>query len=260
MPQSRISHRRHPLIRSIPPIVAILAAVGLFASLAVAQQPPCAQLADAHSVRSEQNAPFGLSPHEFPTHTLPGEQFASIVQAPKHLLPLHANGTHASASGATHVPVVLQVDAGVYLLFSQCSAAHTVPERYRRQPPAPSHFPSVPQVDAAWVAHMLRMSSFPAGIGVRPGSCRYPLRTLVPTGLIVGQRRGLTLGDLFAVWGQPLSAHRLAGFRGPVVAFVGGRRVGGDVRSIPIRHHAQIVVEVSGYVPPHAHYVFPRSS
>ena len=100
----------------------------------------------------------------------------------------------------------------------------------------------------------------PAGIGVRPGSCRYPLRTLVPTGLIVAQRRGLTLGDLFAVWGQPLSAHRLAGFRGPVAAFVGGRRVSGDVRRIAIRHHSQIVVEVSGYVPPHAHYVFPRSS
>ncbi len=31
----------------------------------------------------------------------------------------------------------------------------------------------------------------------------------------------------------------------------------GDIRRIPIRHHSQIVVEVSGYVPPHAHYVFP---
>lgn len=100
----------------------------------------------------------------------------------------------------------------------------------------------------------------PAGIGVLRGRCRYPLRTLMPTGLIVASRRGLTLGSLFAVWGQPLAAHRLAGFSGPVVAFVGGRRVRGDVAAIPIRHHAQIVVEVSGYVPPHAHYVFPRSS
>jgi hypothetical protein len=100
----------------------------------------------------------------------------------------------------------------------------------------------------------------PAGIGVLPGRCRYPLRTLMPTGLIVAQRPGLTLGDLFAVWEQPLGARRLAGFRGPIVAFVGGVRVRGDVRRIPIRHHAQIVVEVSGYVPPHAHYVFPRSS
>jgi hypothetical protein len=82
----------------------------------------------------------------------------------------------------------------------------------------------------------------------------------MPTGLIVAQRAGLTLGDLFEIWGQPLGARRLAGFTGPIVAFVAGRRVRGDVRRIPIRHHSQIVVEVSGYVPPHAHYVFPRAS
>ena len=100
----------------------------------------------------------------------------------------------------------------------------------------------------------------PAGIGFVRGRCRYPLRTLRPTGLIVAQRRGLTLGELFAVWGQQLGRRRLAGFAGPVVAFVAGRRVRGDVRSIPIRHHSQIVLEVSGYVRPHAHYVFPLTS
>ncbi|HEY1479856.1 MAG TPA: hypothetical protein VGF46_07480 [Gaiellales bacterium] len=100
----------------------------------------------------------------------------------------------------------------------------------------------------------------PEGIGVVAARCRYPLRTLDPTGLIVASRPGLTLGDLFAVWGQPLGARRLAGFRGPIVAFVGGRRVRGPVARIPIRHHSQIVIEVSGYVPPHAHYVFPRAA
>ena len=100
----------------------------------------------------------------------------------------------------------------------------------------------------------------PAGIGVVGERCRYPVRTLMPTGLIVAERAGLTLGDLFAVWGQPLARRRLAGFSGTIVAFVGGRQVRGDVRRIPIRHHSQIVVEVSGYVPPHAHYVFPLSS
>jgi hypothetical protein len=100
----------------------------------------------------------------------------------------------------------------------------------------------------------------PAGIGVLRGRCRYPLRTTSPTGVIVAGRPGLTLGDLFAVWGQPLRARRLAGFAGPIVAFVGGRRVHGDVRRIPIRHHSEIVVEVSGYVPPHAHYVFPPAA
>jgi hypothetical protein len=100
----------------------------------------------------------------------------------------------------------------------------------------------------------------PAGIGIVAGRCRYPLRTLSPAGLIDAGRTDLTLGDLFAIWGQPLRARRLAGFTGPIVAFVGGRRVRGNISKIPIRHHSQIVVEVSGYVPPHAHYVFPRSS
>jgi len=94
---------------------------------AVAQQTPWAQLVDTHSAPSEQNAPFGFLPHELPTQTLPVEQFASAVQLPKHLLPLQANGTQEIASGAAQLPVALQVDSGVYLLFSQCSAAHTVP-------------------------------------------------------------------------------------------------------------------------------------
>ena len=132
---------------------------------AVAQQTPCAQLPDMHSARSEQNAPGGFRPHELPTHTLPGEQFASRAHAPKHLLPLQAYGTHEMSLGATHVPVALQVDSGVYLLLAQRSGAQTVPGLCRRQPPAPSHFPSVPQVDAGWVAHMFRRSSLPFGTG-----------------------------------------------------------------------------------------------
>jgi len=55
---------------------------------AVEQQTPCAQFPDVHSARSEQNAPGGFRPHELPTQTLPVEQFASTVHAPKHWLPL----------------------------------------------------------------------------------------------------------------------------------------------------------------------------
>jgi len=55
---------------------------------AVAQQTPCAQLFDVHSPAFEQKAPFGFLPHELPTQTLPVEQFASTVHAPKHWLPL----------------------------------------------------------------------------------------------------------------------------------------------------------------------------
>ena len=99
------------------------------------------------------------------------------------------------------------------------------------------------------------------GAYVRPRGCSYPVRTLEPTG-VVELRRGarLTLGDLFAVWGQPLSATRLVGFStrrsAPVRAYVAGRHWRGSARAIPLRRHAQIVLELGRYVPPHSSFRF----
>jgi hypothetical protein len=112
----------------------------------------------------------------------------------------------------------------------------------------------------------------PAGIGVArpfaqsfgaivPRGCSYAARTRMPTGVVeVRTGTALTLGDLFAIWAQPLGGHRLVGFRStrPVLAFVGGRRWLGDARAIPLRRHAQIVLEIGGYVPPHARFLFPK--
>jgi hypothetical protein len=117
-----------------------------------------------------------------------------------------------------------------------------------------------------------RVVIVPAGIGVaaprrqvgafvRPRGCSYAVRTLDPTG-VVEVRRGarLTLGDLFAVWGQPLSATRLAGFstrrRSPVRAYLAGRRWRGRLGAIPLRRHAQIVLELGRFVPPHRSFRF----
>jgi hypothetical protein len=96
------------------------------------------------------------------------------------------------------------------------------------------------------------------GAYVRGGRCWYPLRTREPTGVIeVEEGAPRTLGDLFALWGQPLGPRRLAGFRGQVEAYMGGRRRHGDPRTIPLTRHAQIVLEVRGHVPPHTRYHFP---
>ena len=117
----------------------------------------------------------------------------------------------------------------------------------------------------------------PAGIGIAPsqrrrgayvlgGACVYPLRTYEPTGVIVVDRglrardgRGLppTLGELFAIWGQPLSRGRLAGFHGPVTAYLGGARWSEPPQAIPLTPHAEIVLEVGGAIPPHRTYLFP---
>lgn len=117
-----------------------------------------------------------------------------------------------------------------------------------------------------------RVVIVPAGIGVaaprrsrlgRIGAaqCRSPLWTLDPTGVVYFDRRGLTLGDFFEVWGRQLGRGRLLSFasrRGsPVLAFVNGARRRGDPRAIPLRDGAEIVVEISGFVPPHRSYLFP---
>ena len=110
----------------------------------------------------------------------------------------------------------------------------------------------------------------PAGIGVGADArheygrlvdadCRAAARTLDPTGVVHFDREDLRLGDLFAVWGQPLDRARLLSFRGEVSAFVGGRRVAGDPAQISLRDGAQIVIESGGYIPPHPSFRFsPR--
>lgn len=102
-----------------------------------------------------------------------------------------------------------------------------------------------------------------AGIYVVSGRCSYPARTREPTGVVeVVEGSHLTIGQLFAIWGQPLGRDRLAGFRGArgerVLAFVGGVRWGGDPRSIPLARHAEIVLEIGGFIPPHTSFRFRR--
>jgi hypothetical protein len=118
-----------------------------------------------------------------------------------------------------------------------------------------------------------RVVAIPSGIGVAPplrregayvrgGRCVYPVRTREPTGLLELDAGGpIHLGDLFAIWGQPLSTTRLAGFTAPsghrVSAFVAGRPWRGDPRAIPLTRHAVVVLEVGGFVAPHRSYRFP---
>ena len=63
-----------------------------------------------------------------------------------------------------------------------------------------------------------------------------------------------------AVWGRGLGRARLLSFRGRVAVFVDGRRFHGDPRDVPLTKHRQIVVEIGGYVAPHAHYLFPKGT
>jgi hypothetical protein len=114
-----------------------------------------------------------------------------------------------------------------------------------------------------------RVVLLPPGIGMRgplvrrdgrvvSARCSLPLRTREPTGTLeIARGRRLSLGRLFAAWGQPLARSRLLSFRGRVHAYVNGRPRGGDPRRIGLAPHANIVLEVGGYVPPHPAYLFP---
>jgi hypothetical protein len=117
-----------------------------------------------------------------------------------------------------------------------------------------------------------RVLPVPAGIGVGPpqrrhgayvlgGACSYGLRTLEPTGVIEVSRapraQARSLGQVFALWSQPLTPTRLASFRGRVLAFVNGRPWRADPGSIPLRLHDEIVLEIGRRIPPHPTYRFP---
>jgi len=97
----------------------------------------------------------------------------------------------------------------------------------------------------------------PAGIGVADNGCRYPVSTDGPDG-IVRVAPGLRLAEVFRVWGQQLESHRLGWFTSKTTlrVYVGGKLVHGPAGAIPLTPHAQIVLELGGYVPPHPFFLF----
>jgi hypothetical protein len=91
--------------------------------------------------------------------------------------------------------------------------------------------------------------------------CYGALVTLEPTGVVlVRPPARLTLSQLFRAWGQALTPSRLGSFRAPagthVSVFVDGKRWHGAPGSVPLLTHAEIVLEVGPYVPPHTSYTF----
>ena len=119
-----------------------------------------------------------------------------------------------------------------------------------------------------------RALAVPAGIGWAPpvslargrvsgGRCAYPLHTDDPSGLVMVQVARAaatpTVGALFALWGQRLDAHHLAGFASAssVHAFLDGRPWRRDPRTLPLHRHAQVELEIGPAIAPHPGYAFP---
>jgi hypothetical protein len=98
--------------------------------------------------------------------------------------------------------------------------------------------------------------SVPGNIGISTSpSCLYWMHTHSSDGIIhieapqAQQNRVFTLGDFFAVWGQPLSTTQVATLQvdGSHQLKIYGQPYTGDPAAIPLRTHTQVVIEI---VPP----------
>ncbi len=93
--------------------------------------------------------------------------------------------------------------------------------------------------------------TIPADIGIVTAGyavlCLYWLHTHDDSGIIhveSPQAMIFTLGDFFAVWGQPLSSTRVGPYTGHVRAFVDGAPYKGAPQNIPLLDGEQITLRI----------------
>jgi hypothetical protein len=108
----------------------------------------------------------------------------------------------------------------------------------------------------------------PQYVGFAPnlaGGCLYWIHTHDASGIIhleapeISPPSGghYTLGMVFDIWGQPLRRDNVAGFTGPVTAYVNGAKYDGDLSAIPLGAHQQITLEIGTPDVPPPNYAFP---
>lgn len=121
-----------------------------------------------------------------------------------------------------------------------------------------------------------REERLPAGIGItrpfvvdhlatgpffdgRLGDCLYWIHTHAYDGIVhveAPRKARFTLGQLFDIWDQPLSASEVGPAMGPVVVFENGRRLVGSPRQALLLDHAVIQLDVGTPVEPFHPFTF----
>ena len=94
---------------------------------------------------------------------------------------------------------------------------------------------------------------------VGSGTCFYWLHSHDQSGVIHIEspvQKLYTLGDYFAIWGQPLAAGQVGAAKGTLTEYVDGKRYAGDPRSIRLNAHTLIQLDIGTNVPPQP-YTFP---
>lgn len=95
----------------------------------------------------------------------------------------------------------------------------------------------------------------PGGVFVdnSTSSCLYWLHVHANDGIIhieAPYAGNFTLGQFFDIWGQPLGPDQVGPARGPVTAFVDGRRFAGNPRNIALRSQSVLQLDVGTPVVP----------
>jgi hypothetical protein len=100
-----------------------------------------------------------------------------------------------------------------------------------------------------------------SGAFVDDGSCFYWLHTHAADGIIHVEsptRASYTLGQFFAIWGQPLSATGVGPAHGAVTVLVDGHRDATDPRAITLTAHRAIQLDVGTPALPAQPVSFPQ--
>lgn len=97
------------------------------------------------------------------------------------------------------------------------------------------------------------VSETPQGPFVQATRCYYWLHTHAADGVMHVEsptERQYTLGNFFDIWREPLGPTRVGAATGPVTAYVDGRAYRGDPRSVVLREHSDIQLDVGFPVVP----------
>jgi len=89
-------------------------------------------------------------------------------------------------------------------------------------------------------------------LDVGPYNCLYWIHTHAADGIVhveAPAKGSFTLGQLFDIWSQPLSATQAGPAHGPVVIFVNGTKMGGDPRAVVLAPHSNIQINVGSATP-----------
>ncbi len=98
------------------------------------------------------------------------------------------------------------------------------------------------------------------GTSISGGSCIYALHTHDETGIVhveAASPAQYTLGQLFDIWGEPLTSSTVATYTGTVTAYVDGSVFQGDIRNIVLTSRGQITLVIGNIPSTIPNYAFP---